>query len=218
MDEAYRLLGRVEFLRMRARAINKLHETVKEARAKERYRSESDKVYIELNDAIKFDFDTEWNLKQQEWQQLEEDAGEVLDYPLNFKQHAKVQVVSNVDDSISALYIIQTFANQGFSVKWIHSSKFKTKDLSPPDIKFTIIIGGPKSPGISEVAQKFFKSNKKDFLELYSASGMVAKVLRIIEGKTHCYMVGGPSKINTLKAAYQFANDPEVITLIKNFS
>ena len=214
MEKAYRIVGRPEFLRMRARALNKLRKTETKDSQKERYESETIKAYQELNDAIKFDYDAELELKVDEWQQLEEDKGVVLTRDFSNKKPVEAQVVSNAHDCISAFYIIKTFMKHGIGIRWIHSMKFKSKDLAPPNIKYTILIGGPKSPGISEVAQKFFKADKKGFLELYSAEGMVAKILKIHEDKTFCYMVGGPSKINTLKAAYDFARDPEILSLI----
>lgn len=215
MEEAYRLLGRAEFIRMRARALTKLSKMETDKNKKETYDSQAHKAYQELNDVFKFDKQDKWEPKEQEWQRLEEDTGELLTPPLTDKKSSKVQVVSNAHDSISAMYIIQTFKKYGMNVDWIHTTKFQPKDLAPQNIELTILIGGPKSPGISNVAQKFHEADKEGFLELYSARGMVAKVLKMKEGKTQCYMVGGPSKINTLKAAYNFTRDPEVISFLK---
>jgi hypothetical protein len=214
MEEAYKTLGRAEFLRMRARALTELSNTTDD-RQKERYESEALKAYLELNDAFRFNEEVKLELKIDEWQKLEEEKGEVLSRSFTNNKPVRAQVVSNTHDCISALYIIQNFMKHGIGVKWIHSTKFKIKDLAPPDIEFTILIGGPKSPGISQVAQKFYKANPDGFLELYSAEGMIAKTLHIQEEETICYMVGGPSKINTLKAAYDFTNDQEVMSLIK---
>lgn len=215
MEEAYGLLGRAEFIRMRARALTKLSKMEKDKNMKEIYEAKAHKAYQELNAVFKFDRQNRWEPKEQAWQRLEEDTGELLIPPLTDEKPSKVQVVSNAHDSISAMYIIQTFMKYGMNVNWIHTTKFQPKDLAPQNIELTILIGGPKSPGISNVAQKFYEADKEGFLELYSARGMVAKVLKVKEGKTQCYMVGGPSKINTLKAAYNFTQDPEVTSYLK---
>jgi hypothetical protein len=101
-------------------------------------------------------------------------------------------------------------------VNWIHSSELKIKDLAPKNVKSTILIGGPKSPASSEISEKFFEANKERYLDLYWAEEMVAETLPLTFGKTRCYMVGGPSKINTLKAAFEFANDPDILKLIQS--
>ena len=216
MEEAYKLLGRTEFIRMRARALTKLSIMEKDENMKKIHEARAHEAYQELNAFLKFDELNDWDPKEEDWQKLEEDdKKEVLTPPTVNKKPIQVQVVSNAHDSISAMYIIQTFRKHGMNIKWIHSTKFEPIDLAPPNIKFTVLIGGPKAPGVSSVAQKFLKNNKEEFLELYFAKGMVAKTLRITEGKTVCYMVGGPSKINTLKAAYDFTQDPEVLNRIK---
>ena len=214
MDEAYQLLGRTEFLRMQARALTKLSEIEKDENIKKEYEEEAHSIYQKLNEAIKFDENYEWQLSVEEWQQLEEDIGKLLTPPSADKKTEKVQIVSNSHDSISAIYIIQTLERYGMSVNWIHSSEFKIKDLALENVKFTILIGGPKSPASSEIYEKFFEANKDRYLDLYSAEGMVAETLSLTFGKTQCYMVGGPSKINTLKAAYDFTKNTNMLSLV----
>lgn len=134
------------------------------------------------------------------------------DVPRTFK----VTVVSNLDDCVSAMHIIQFFEKHGGLVEWIHHTKFKPEQFAPEDTLFTVLVGGPKSPGISNVADKFYKTDEEGFLRMYSGLYFEAKILRKIEGKTYCYMLGGSSKVNTLKAAFEFTKDDEVRLILKN--
>jgi len=117
---------------------------------------------------------------------------------------------------VSAINIIQFFEDQNGEVEWIHHSQFRSEDFSSRDRLFTVLLGGPKAPNISEVADSFYedKANKGKFLEMYSGLFCKAQQLKIIKDKTYCYMLGGISKINTLKAAYDFTKDSEVKKII----
>jgi len=169
-----------------------------------------------LNKVLKSGQKRGWEPNENEWERLEEDTGE-LPIPASAKKKSfKVQVVSNAHDCIGAIHIIQFLEKQGAAVKWIHNTKFQSEDMAPHDILLTILIGGPKAPGISHVAYKFYEADKERFLELYSAKEMVASTLKIKEGNTLCCMVGGPSKVNTLMAAYKLTHDQEVIDWIKH--
>jgi hypothetical protein len=44
---------------------------------------------------------------------------------------------------------------------------------------------------------------------------MVSDVLKMQEGNTKCVMAGGPSKINTFKAAYDLTLDKEILNILK---
>jgi hypothetical protein len=221
MEEAYGILGRAEFIRMRARALTRLSRIETDKNIKEEYEVQAHEAYQELNEVLKLDKQIVWEPEEQEWRQLEEDVGEVLTPPSANRKTSKVQVVSNAHDSISAIHIIQIFENLGAAVKWTHTTEFLPEHLALENTKLTILIGGPKSPGISSVAEKFYEADKDGFLELYSAKGMVAKVLKMEEktekGKTLCCMVGGPSKVNTLMAAYNLSQDQEVISWVKSW-
>ena len=113
------------------------------------------------------------------------------------------QVISNKHDAISAMYIIQFLEGIGGKIRWINSSDFQLKDFAPHDTRYTVLVGGPKAPGVSLVADKFYEENKKGFLRLYSAGEYVSTVIAIQEDNTSCYMIGGPSKANTLHAAWE---------------
>ncbi len=210
MPEAYRLLGRAEFLRMRAAALRKL------ARAEEAG-EESDagqvrEVYKALNRVLTAGRAGAWELTEEDWQMLEEDK---LPTPPRLQEStSRAQVVSNAHDCVSAIYIIQHLQSHGAAIEWRHPKGLQPDDLAPKDTAVTVLIGGPKAPGISNVAEKFYEADRKGFLELYSAQSMVARVLKAPVGDTLCCMAGGPSKINTLMAAHQLTQDPEVVAAL----
>lgn len=216
MEEAYRILARAEFMRMRARALKKLSETAPEKDVKENYESQACSAYRDLNRVLQPNRRRGWQPTEVEWQQLEEDTGELPVPPSADTKSFKVQVVSNAHDCMGAIHVIQFLEKLGAAVKWIHTSKFRPGDMASHDTLLTILIGGPKAPGIADVAHKFYEADKEGFLELYSAKEMVASVLKMKEGDTLCCMVGGPSKVNTLMAAYQITQDKGVIDWIKH--
>jgi len=225
MDKAYRILARAEFIRMRAKALNELSKLEKDEGKKAEYKQRANEAYSHLNEVLAAGTGFAWEPAKKEWQILESDDKAVLGLPKLSDSQKRIQVVSNTHDSISAIHIIQSLQQVDAKVEWIHTSEFKSENLAPMDTILTILIGGPKAPGISSVAHKFYEQEKEqrkkesenkksDFLELYSASGMVSKILTMKEGETLCCMAGGPSKINTLKAAYDLLDDPDVRQII----
>ena len=59
------------------------------------------------------------------------------------------------------------------------------------------------------------EANKEGYLRMYSGLHFGATRLKKTKGKTQCHMLGGTSKIETLMAAYDFTNDPEVLQIIE---
>ena len=225
MEDAYQYLGQAEFIRLRAHALTKLARIEGKAGNESRkieYEGKAHEAYEELTKV----FPAEGGKSQwptiQEWKELEELLGkntnEVLIPPSQARSDKsrafRAKVVSNLDD-ISAMHIIRFFEEHDGLVEWIHHQKFEPEQFAPEDTLFTVLIGGPKTPGISKVAYKFYETDKEGFLRMYSGSHFEASRLYTIEGKTHCYMLGGPSKVNTLMAAYEFTKDSKVTEIIK---
>ena len=131
------------------------------------------------------------------------------------KEVFKAKVVSNEHDCISAIHIIQFFEDQDGEVEWIHHNYFDAEDFISKDRLFTVLLGGPKAPNISTVASNFYETDKDSWLEMYSGLFCKAHRLKIERKPTHCYMLGGISKINTLKAAYDFTQDNDVMKIIE---
>lgn len=100
-------------------------------------------------------------------------------------------------------------------MEWIHHENFEPEQFASEDTLFTVLIGGPKSPGISTVAYEFLETDREKFLKMYSGMSFGAHRLQLEKRKTHCYMLGGLSKVNTLMAAYEFATDGEAKRLIE---
>lgn len=219
MDEAYRRLGQAEFIRIRAHAFMKLFEETKETK----YKDSARKVYEELTKVFPADGgESQWpGIK--EWDEIEEhlmtETYKVLPTPSQAGPDQpgafKAQVVSNLDDCIGAMHIIQFLEKQGGRVEWIHHKQFETERFAPEDTLFTVLVGGPKAPGISNVAYEFYKDDKKNFLRMYSGLYPEANRLYINKDNTHCFMLGGISKIHTLMAAYEFTKFDKVKQIIK---
>lgn len=146
-----------------------------------------------------------WTPEIAEWETLEGDKGTVLSPPSQ-REKFKARLVSNAHDCIGAIHIIRFFMEQDGAVEWIHHNQFKPNQLSLNDVMFTVLIGGPKAPGISTVANEFYKceENQEKFLRMYSGKYIEANRLYMKSENTHCYMLGGISKLNTLMAAYEF--------------
>ena len=210
MPEGYRVLARAEFLRMRATALNKLART--EPREGSSY-EEGLAAYEEVNQALSAGSSDAWALSYEEWAGLE--GGELpIPPPPSSRPRLKAQIVSNEHDCVSAIYIIQRLRDVQAEIVWRHPEGLSPTDVAPEGTALTVLIGGPKAPGISNVAEMFYEADREGFLELYSAQGMVARVLKTQAGDTLCCMAGGPSKINTLMAAYELMEDQQVLAAL----
>ncbi|MDH3973350.1 MAG: NB-ARC domain-containing protein [Deltaproteobacteria bacterium] len=222
MEDAYRYLAGAEFLRVRAQSLNKLSKSLSAGAKKEK----NIEAYNELKDHISEYSPGGWNPTIKEWQLLEKVAEEDLDKVLvtpSMKKKEKYKafkalVVSNEHDCISAIHIVSFFEQSNGFVEWIHHKNFKEEDFACEDTLFTVLIGGPKSPGISSVAEEFYEVDKKGFLRMYSGLYFEASCIEIEKNNSHCYMLGGISKVNTLMAAYNFTKSEEVAKIIREKS
>lgn len=118
-----------------------------------------------------------------QWETLEEDKGVVLTPPSQKdkkKPNFKARVVSNVHDCIGAIHIIRFFMETNGLVDWIHHREFESSQLTSDDVLFTVLLGGPKAPGISKVADKFYKADKERFLRMYSGLHIEANRLEMV--------------------------------------
>lgn len=113
-------------------------------------------------------------------------------------------VVSNEHDCVSALHVIRYLESRGGRVLWKHHKDFQETELAPRGNLLTVLIGGPKSPALSRVAEKFYRADREAYLRMYSGLHCESSVLETTEGKVRCYMLGGISKVNTLMAAWEF--------------
>ncbi|NOR47143.1 MAG: hypothetical protein GQ533_03730 [Methanosarcinaceae archaeon] len=222
MHIAYQHLARAEFIRMRACALTKLSITEADKDVQKQYEAQAKKVYAELNEAFAILQQNGWRLTEKEWKQLEE-YSEKLPMPhsilvIDKKKSFTVKVLSNAHDCISAMYIIQFFESYGGAVEWVHPTRFRTEELATPETEFIVLIGGPRSPGMSGVEDRFYKENKYFFLQSYDAKKLVAGVLKTLQGNTQWYWVTGTSKINTIMAAYNLTKDYEVINKINQLT
>lgn len=219
MEDAYGYLGQAEFIRLRAHALTKLSKIATDESKKTEYKAMANEAYEELNKVFPAEKgESQWPTIK-EWKELEEllekNTDEVLTPPSQARSDKsrafRAKVISNLDDCVSAMHIIQFFEEHDGLVEWIHHKKFEPEQFAPEDTLFTVLVGGPKAPGISKVAYEFFETDKERFLQMYSGLVFGAHCLKITKGKTHCYMLGGISKVNTLKAAYEFTKDAEVM-------
>jgi hypothetical protein len=220
MPPAYKILAKAEFIRMRAYAYKALAKSKTDKKEKLSKKESAHKAYEDLNTEF---FSNFWTPDVKQWERLEGDKGIVLKAPSqkdsgkskNFK--FKARVVSNAHDCISAIHIIRFFEENNGSAEWIHHKKFESKQLASDDLLFTVLLGGPKAPEISDVAYEFYqysKENERKYLRMYSGKYIEANALNMDKGNTHCYMLGGISKVNTLMAAYDFTKDNKVKNII----
>lgn len=205
-DKIYYHLLKAGYIRTRARALARLASEQEKERTRQKYEEDARMAYEDLKAEFSLDGQNTWILSVDEWKILEDHESETLlptrsTVGIEKGGSFKAQVVSNTYDAISAMFVIQFLKDKGGEVKWIHSTKFKNENFAPENTKFTILIGGPKAPGISEVADRFYEADKDAFLRLYSAKEYVSTVIEVQKGNTFCYMVGGPSGDNTLEGA-----------------
>ena len=219
IEDAYLSLVQTEFTRLRALAQTKLSEKESDQTEKMKHETKAREAYEMLNKSFSKTGEMSWKLTVQEWKQFEIHPVSKL-YPLSQQKsdipgffHAKV--VSNEHDCISAMHIIQFFEKRGGLVEWMHHKDFKPYHLATEDALVVVLIGGPKTPDLSEVAHKFFEVDKDRYLRMYSGLYFEAHRLQTTVGGTHYYMLGGISKVNTLKAAYEFTKDDEVTEIVE---
>jgi hypothetical protein len=169
----------------------------------------ADQAYADLNVVFAGGADLLWFPSIDDWRMLENDTGELpLIRPskeIDYGGKRKAQVVSNAHDCISAINLINVFLAHNIHVIWTHVSEFRSNDFASPDISFTILIGGPKAPGISTISEKFYNASPDKFMQLYSGTVFKPTILEVQEDDTRCYMIGGPSKAHTLEASYNLA-------------
>ena len=222
MKRGYQYLGRSEFIRLRSHALTLAGKEADKSKKNE-YEKEIRKAYEELNEVFHSQgAENRWPTIK-EWEELEQylvnDTDNLLTPPSQAESGQpiafKAKVVSNQADSVSAIHIIRFFESNGGQVEWIHHKNFKLEQFIPEDTLFTVLIGGPKSPGISKVAFEFIEDNRKDFLDMYSGLTIGAKRLRLEKCDNYGYMLGGISKVNTLMAAYEFTMDSDVKQIIE---
>lgn len=222
-EDAYRTLGRAEFVRMRAHALTVISREESDESKKPKIKAKVGQVYQELADifpagetANRWPTLNEWKVMEE---LLQENTDKVLNPPSESEpdetRFFRATVVSNLDDCISAMRIIQFFEEHGGSVQWMHHNKFDQDQIASEERLFVVLIGGPKAPGIS-VADKFYEADKEAFLRMYSGLHFEASCLKFIEKDIHFYWLGGISKVNTLMAAYEFTKDSDVVQIIKN--
>lgn len=224
MEDAYQHLGRAEFIRMRANCLSRLSKLETNEAKKAKYKADAEKAYSHLNKVFAEGGKSDWLPSLNEWQVIEktlEENSEKLLKPYSQKpssKHTKFKaiVVSNTHDCISAIHIIRFLDEHGGLVQWIHHKNFEAEDFTRENPLFTVLIGGPKSPDISQVAsEKFYNADKEGWLRMYNGLEFTDECIELKEEKTRCYMLGGPSKINTLMAAYKFTKNPKVMKIIK---
>jgi hypothetical protein len=219
MDIAYRKLARPEFIRMQANIQLTRSRQERDKKLQREYKALARNIYNKINDHFLPHGEHSWQLTINEWMKLTNDKAESI--PRRFRKikpepHAfKAVVVSNIHDCISAMHVLQFFVKYGGLTDWIHHEKFYPEKIKWKDTLFSVFIGGPKAPGISSVANKFYDTNKKEFLKMYSGMHFKAFCIETNVGGCNCYMLGGISKVNTLMAAYEFTKNNKVKKMAK---
>lgn len=210
VEEGYRKLGPVEFTRLRAIALSVLGASKKKA---------ANLAYCETAERFATVGALGWVLGPDQWRSFERDKPRTLErFQPESRDHRtrfRARLVSNAHDCVGAIFILQFLESLGGNVHWVHYDKFKSDKLGNENLLFTIIIGGPKAPG-SRIASAFYRVDRRAYLRMYSGLHFESTCLRLEEKGTHCYWLGGVSKIHTIKAAFDFAKDPKVKQLIDN--
>lgn len=207
IPEGYRTLGLAEFMRMRACAYESLAREANEgaqARVAEEF-EELSRVFSEIGSGG-------WKLTQEEWLALQGPGPK--GFALSHRQTRDdsrpfaANVVSNEHDAIGAMYLIQALESLGGLVDWIHHLDFEPGQLDEKGLRLTVLIGGPKAPGSSKVARRFYESDREAYLRMYSGLhfGPIATKLVNEENGSVAYMLGGVSKLHTLQAVYDFVS------------
>jgi len=209
VDGGYRELGPIEFTRLKARALTAFGALYKEA---------ADLAYRDAGRRFAEVGTLGWLLEPNQWRSFEKDTPGALarfrPEPRGGRARFAARLVSNTHDCVGGIFIKQYLESLGGSVQWVHFSKFKSDKLGGENLLFTIIIGGPKSPG-SRIASAFYQADRPGYLRMYSGLHFESSCLKLEENGTHCYWLGGVSKIHTLRAAYMFTIDPEVAQVIE---
>jgi hypothetical protein len=219
MDIGYRKLARPEFIRMQANIQLTRSRQERDNKQQRGYKAQAREAYKKIDERFLPYGQHSWKLTVNEWMKLADDTAESI--PRRFRRIRpkplafKAVVVSNTHDCISAMHVLQFFEKYGGHTDWIHPEKFQPDKIKWKDTLFSVFIGGPKAPGISSVANKFYDTNKKEFLKMYSGMHFKAFCLQTIVGGCQCYMLGGISKVNTLMAAYEFTRNKEVKKMAK---
>ena len=89
---------------------------------------------------------------------------------------------------------------------------FEPGQLDQEGARLTILLGGPKTPDFSDVARRFYESDRDAYLRMYSGLHFGPIALKLVDEETRsvAFMLGGVSKLHTLQAVYDFANGDEV--------
>jgi hypothetical protein len=219
MPPACKKLGCYEFMRMGANALSADAKKAHGAEAQNK-RKQVKEAYEKLSQEFMPQGTISWKLTVKEWEKLAADSKSAI--PRRFQIRKPVQttfraiVVSNAHDCISAMYILQFLEKNGGRVEWIHHEAFQPDRINWKNYLFLVFLGGPKAPGISSIADKFYETNKRDYLRMYSGLYFEHYLLQTNIKGADCYMLGGISKVNTMMAAYQFTNDHKVNKDIKS--
>lgn len=204
----YRILGRLEFMRMRARALSAMVIKDEDSAKMVILSEQAAEAYGRLSQDFAMIGARRWRLSKREWQQLEEKTTSGFDF---LRQKAssnasciRVVVVSNEHDALSAMYIIQFLEEKDLCVKWLHHNEFSRRSLTLGNYSMGVLIGGPKAPGFSELANNFLREDREGYLRMYSGLHFGPTTLKAVIERIPCFMLGGVSKAHTLLAAFDF--------------
>jgi hypothetical protein len=219
MEKGYQTLGRAEFVRMRAHALSVLAEMGTDLRTKETRRAQANEAYQKLASDFSRVGSQNWLLSKEEWQRLEEDTPAGFDLGQRKRVDAscsfKAVVVSNAHDALSAMYVIQFLENKGGLIDWLHHNQFTADHPALTGSALVVLIGGPKTPGISEVAEQFYNADSEGYLRMYSGLHFGPSTLKTTIAGTPYFMLGGISKAHTLLAAYNFTDREDLDEFIR---
>ncbi len=218
LEKGYQLLGKIEFMRMRSKALTNLAAREHNPDKKAAITTQADELYNTLS----LDFSKicvqHWLLSKRDWQNLEIDTISAFNLVRRNRtvtaHRIKILVVSNEHDAVSAIYLVQFLQARGAFIDWIHHVEFENYPNFTQDYVMGILIGGPKSPGISGLADAFLDSDRDNYLRMYSGLYLEPNQLKAEIDGTPCFMLGGISKVHTLLAVYRFTQQTELATLL----
>jgi hypothetical protein len=221
LEKGYQILGKVEFIRMRARALSALFKKNGDAEMKGNGTAHIDKTYDMLSEEFFKIGPGHWLLNKKEWERLEEDDS--TGFTLSYRKKAntpycfKAVVVSNAHDAISSMYIIQSLEKKGGYIDWLHHNEFPLAHEALKESAMVVLIGGPKSPGIAEVTDHFLREDRENYLRMYSGLYFGPSQLKAFVDGTPYIMLGGVSKAHTLLAVYNFAHCKDLDDMLNNY-
>jgi len=217
VDDVYRYLGNVEFMRLRAHSLMMLASLGKGTKESAEYKDRANQA---LQDLTRHFPDKRikgllWPAVD-DWKEIERHLRSRSETAIKppkakaesvFRKPFSVRVVSSLEDCVGAIHIVHFFLNRGGMVEWIHHAQFKKEHFASEETLFTVLIGGPKTRGISQVADEFRKGNEEEYHLMYSGLVKEPFILRAKGKSKSCFMLGGSDKIQTLVAAYRFTTE-----------